>query len=100
MPTFRYRLIPGVSFRYIPSRQSSAPLRPVPASVLSRVDTSIRKNGLEKVERELDIANAFAGQARRRIRSNFAEIDTNEDEYIKALADHAFAEERFAWDTV
>lgn len=70
------------------------------ACILSRVDASIRRNGLDKAERELDIANAFAGQARRRIRSNFAEIDNNEDEYIKALADKAFADERFAWDTI
>lgn len=70
------------------------------ACVLSRVDAAIRSQGAENTERELDIANAFAGQARRRIRTNFAEIDTNEDEHIKALADKAFSEERFAWDTL
>jgi len=70
------------------------------ASVLSRVDASIRKDGVEKVERELEIAHAFAGQARRRLRTNVAEIDVNEDEQIKALADHALAAERFPWDTV
>jgi alkylation response protein AidB-like acyl-CoA dehydrogenase len=70
------------------------------ASILSRVDASLRNAGPDQAARELDIASAFAGQARRRIRSNFTEIDTNEDEHIKALADTAFAEERFPWDTV
>ena len=29
-----------------------------------------------------------------------AEIDDNEDESIKALADHAFEREKFGWDTL
>jgi hypothetical protein len=70
------------------------------ACVLSRVDAAIRKHGAEKVDKELDIAHTFAGQARRRVRNNVAEIDGNEDEYIKGLADHAFAAERFSWDTI
>lgn len=70
------------------------------ACVLSRVDASIRHKGVELSIRELDISNTFAGQARRRIRNNFAEIDANEDEFIKILADQAFADERFAWDTL
>ncbi|HYO95713.1 MAG TPA: acyl-CoA dehydrogenase family protein [Polyangiaceae bacterium] len=70
------------------------------ACVLSRVDAAVRKHGAEKVDKELDIAHTFAGQARRRVRNNVAEIDGNEDEYIKGLADHAFAAERFPWDTI
>lgn len=70
------------------------------ACVLSRVDASIRKQGVELAERELQLANTFANQARRRIRSIFAEMDANDDESIKALADHAFSEERFVWDTL
>ena len=30
----------------------------------------------------------------------FPEIDDNDDELIKRLADHAFAEERFSWDNL
>jgi acyl-CoA dehydrogenase family protein 9 len=68
--------------------------------VLSRVDASLRKLGPEGAARELDIAHTFAGQVRRRVKSNVADIDANEDEQIKTLADHAFEAERFSWDTI
>lgn len=70
------------------------------ACVLSRVAGSIEENGAESAKRELDIAESFAGQVRRRIRQNIAEIDDNVDEQVKALGDHAFELERFAWDTI
>jgi alkylation response protein AidB-like acyl-CoA dehydrogenase len=68
--------------------------------VLSRVDSSIREKGAEAAAKEIEIARTFAGQARRRIKNTMAEIDDNEDESIKVLADHAFAEEKYSWDTV
>ena len=70
------------------------------ACVLSRVDASLRAKGVEASVKEIEIARTFAGQARRRIRNTMGEIDDNEDESIKALADHAFAEEKFSWDTL
>jgi hypothetical protein len=36
----------------------------------------------------------------RRVKSNYGKIDDNDDELIKSLADHAFAEERFSWDNL
>ncbi len=69
------------------------------ACVLSRVDSSMREKGVEAGAREIEIARTFAGQARRRIRSTVSEIDANDDEAIKQLADQAFAEEKFSWDT-
>jgi acyl-CoA dehydrogenase family member 9 len=70
------------------------------ASVLSRVDSSVRARGVGEAAKELEIAHAFAGQVRRRIKSTVSEIDDNEDEKVKSLADHAFELERFAWDTL
>jgi acyl-CoA dehydrogenase family member 9 len=70
------------------------------ACVLSRVDAAVRKNGAAAAARELSIAHAFAGQVRRRVKSTVSEIDDNQDEHVKALADHAFEVERFAWDTL
>ena len=32
------------------------------------------------------------------IKRNFDRIDSNDDELIKSLAEHAFEEERFSWD--
>jgi alkylation response protein AidB-like acyl-CoA dehydrogenase len=70
------------------------------ACVLSRVDSALRKLGNGPAARELAIANAFAGQVRRRVKSTVGEIDDNQDEHVKALADHAFEVERFSWDTL
>jgi len=70
------------------------------ACVLSRVDSAVRKGGANAAARELDIANAFAGQVRRRVRNTVSEIDDNQDEWVKALADHAFESERYSWDTL
>jgi acyl-CoA dehydrogenase family member 9 len=70
------------------------------ACVLSRVDGALREKGVEAGAKELEIARTFAGQARRRIKNTMSEIDDNEDEAIKALADHAFEAEKFSWDTL
>jgi alkylation response protein AidB-like acyl-CoA dehydrogenase len=70
------------------------------ACVLSRVDAAVRSKGEEGAKSEQHILTTFAGQVRRRIKSTMAEIDDNEDESIKALADHAFELEKFAWDTL
>jgi len=68
--------------------------------VLSRVDAAIRVKGAEATKAERDILTTFGGQARRRIRTTISEIDDNEDESIKSLADHAFDLEKFGWDTL
>jgi acyl-CoA dehydrogenase family protein 9 len=70
------------------------------ACVMSRVDASVRSKGASAAEKELEIARAFAGQARRRVKNTVSEIDDNEDESVKSLADHAFSAEKFSWDTL
>ncbi len=70
------------------------------AAVLSRVDSSVKRIGVEAAAREQEILEVFAGQVRRRVKSNFGKIDDNDDELIKRLADHAFQEERFSWDNL
>ncbi len=70
------------------------------ASVISRVDASIRENGAEKAKKELEIVTVFSRQAERRIKINMDEIDNNVDESLKSLADHAFELEKFSWDTL
>jgi acyl-CoA dehydrogenase family member 9 len=70
------------------------------ACVLSRVDASIRRVGASAAAREIEIATAFAGQARRRVKHTVSEIDDNQDEHVKALADLAFESERYAWDVL
>ncbi len=70
------------------------------ASTLSRVQASIEANGEEQAAREIDILRMFAREARVRMKQNFRRIDNNDDEPLKALAEDAFAVERFRWDTI
>lgn len=70
------------------------------AAVLSRVTSSIQKNGAEKARSEIKIAQAFADKTRRIVRHNVGEIEQNTDDQVKELADHAFELEKFAWDTI
>jgi len=70
------------------------------ACVMSRVNTALANKGAEASARELEILRIYSGQAKRRVKQNFAAIEENDDEFIKSLAAHAFELERFAWDTV
>jgi len=70
------------------------------ACVLSRVDSSMKRLGVEGAAQEREILEVLAGQVSRRVKSNFGKIDDNDDELIKRLADHAFEREGFAWDNL
>ena len=68
--------------------------------VMARVHTEIVDGGAEKAARQIEIAHALGRQVRRRVRDNFAQLDDNEDDLLKALADDAFEAERFRWDNL
>ncbi|RMG08813.1 MAG: acyl-CoA dehydrogenase [Planctomycetota bacterium] len=68
------------------------------ACVLSRVTSAIETKGLDGAQAELWVAQVFSGQAGRRARSNFRQIDENEDEQVKSLAEHAYERQGYAWD--
>jgi hypothetical protein len=70
------------------------------ACVISRVTTSIYEKGEIGAEKEIEILKVFAGQVRRRTKSNFSKIDDNDDELIKSLAVHALEQEKFSWDNL
>jgi alkylation response protein AidB-like acyl-CoA dehydrogenase len=70
------------------------------ACVISRVSTSIHENGPAAAEKEVEILTVFAGQVRRRTKSNFGKIDDNDDELIKSLANHALEQEKYVWDNL
>jgi alkylation response protein AidB-like acyl-CoA dehydrogenase len=70
------------------------------ACTLSRVNSSLVASGEEKTLQEIQILDVLSDQVRRRVRQNFDLVDRNEDESLKALADHAFDLERYAWDTI
>lgn len=70
------------------------------AAVLSRVTASVEKQGADAARMEISIAQAFASRTARLVQNSVAEIEHNADTQIKALADHAFELEKFAWDTI
>ena len=72
----------------------------VMACTISRVQGSIDANGVDGAALEIDILKAFTGEAKIRIKRKFRQIDSNNDEIVKALADDAFEAERFRWDTI
>jgi alkylation response protein AidB-like acyl-CoA dehydrogenase len=72
----------------------------VMAATISRVQAAIEAQGVDKATHEIQIIEAFAHQAARRLKLNFDGVDDNVDEHIKALADQAFDAERFSWDTI
>ena len=72
----------------------------VMACTLSRVQASIDALGVEKASREIEILRVFTSDAQVRIKQNFRQIDNNEDDLLKALAEDACEVERFRWDTI
>ncbi|HSN91783.1 MAG TPA: acyl-CoA dehydrogenase family protein [Anaeromyxobacteraceae bacterium] len=70
------------------------------AAVLSRVSAAVERDGKERAARELEIARAFAFQARRRMDACFAGVDENDDEGIRSLAGHVLELGRYPWDNV
>ena len=70
------------------------------ACTLSRVNSSLLSLGEEKALPEIQILDVLSDEVRRRVRHNFDLVDRNEDDSLKAIADHAFDLERFGWDTI
>lgn len=70
------------------------------AAVLSRVTASIDERGADKAAHEVEIARIFAGQVKIRALRNFRQIDDNDDELIKSLAEHAYEEGGYVWDVI
>ncbi len=70
------------------------------AAVLARVDGEIRGRGEAATERERDIVRVFADGAVHRVAHNLRAMDANQDEAVKALADHAVAEGGYPWDVL
>jgi acyl-CoA dehydrogenase family protein 9 len=62
---------------------------------ISRVDTHIRKRGMEKCLDEISLCNLFCEQAWRIIRRNILMVDKNEDDNIIKVADLVIEEKKY-----
>lgn len=70
------------------------------ACTMSRVSTAITEKGAGAVTKELEILQVLTNQVKNRVRSNLQQIDDNDDEFVKSLADHALDAEKYIWDNV
>jgi acyl-CoA dehydrogenase family protein 9 len=70
------------------------------AATMSRVSTAIEEKGAAGATKEIEILEVFAQRVRRTVRANLGQIDENEDELVKSLADFAVDQERYVWDNV
>ena len=70
------------------------------ACTISRVSSAVAEKGEKGTIQECQILDAFTWQVKRRVAENLSRIDDNDDEQIKALADHAVELEAFAWDNL
>ncbi len=68
------------------------------AAVLSRVNATLAASGEEGSARELEIVHVFLHRVRARIRQNLSQVDANEDDRLRALAQDAFVRDGYGWD--
>ena len=67
---------------------------------MARVSSAVAEKGAGAVTKELEILQVLTGQVKRRVRKNLSQIDDNDDEFVKSLADHALDAEGYIWDNV
>ncbi|MCC6334852.1 MAG: acyl-CoA dehydrogenase family protein [Myxococcales bacterium] len=70
------------------------------ACTMSRVSTAVQEKGAAGATKELEILEVYDQRVRRIVRANIGQIDENEDELVKSLADFAVDQERYIWDNV
>ena len=70
------------------------------ASVMSRVSTQLESRPAAELQKELSLKRAFASQAKHPIQAHIDRIDDNDDDDVKALAEHAVASEGYPWDVL
>ncbi len=67
---------------------------------ISRVDTNIKKYGLEACSQELLMCNTYCEQAWRRVRRYILMIDKNDDDAMLAIADYIIDQEKYQYHDV
>ncbi len=70
------------------------------AALLSRTSQAIQKNGEEGAKREVDLTAIFVNAAEKRLRTNIAEFETNDDELRKSVASKTYADGGYPFDVV
>jgi hypothetical protein len=64
-------------------------------SCISRVDTNIKRFGIEACREEILICNTFCEQAWRRVRRNLLMVDKNSDDDMMKIAGQIIDQEKY-----
>ncbi|HRG96769.1 MAG TPA: acyl-CoA dehydrogenase family protein [Polyangiaceae bacterium] len=70
------------------------------AAVLSRTSRALERRGLEGSKRELDMTRMFVASARRRLAACVAELEENDDELRKSIAERAYVDGGYPFDVM
>jgi acyl-CoA dehydrogenase family protein 9 len=70
------------------------------ACVLARTTRTLDKRGEEGARREVDLTSMFVAMAERRLASNIAGFDRNDDELRKSIADRAYVDGGYPFDVI
>ncbi len=70
------------------------------AAVLSRTTRALERRGAEGCKRELDMTRMFVTAARKRLATNAAEFDDNDDELRKGIAERAYVDGGYPFDVM
>ena len=70
------------------------------AAVLSRTSRALERHGLEGSKREVDMTRMFVASARRRLAGCVAELDENDDELRKSIAERAYVDGGYPFDVM
>lgn len=70
------------------------------AAVVSRADTAIREQGVEKVEDQVRLTKLFVEQAWRRVRRDLRQIDSESDELRRQVARYTYEKNGYVLDYI
>ena len=70
------------------------------AAVLSRTTRAIERKGEEGARREVELTVSFANMAERRMQTNLAAFDDNDDELRKGVAAQAYIDGGYSFDVI
>ncbi len=66
------------------------------AAIISRLDTTIKADGVDSAAREIEIGKAFCEMAWRRIRRNRRQVERNSDDRTRTIAANAYEAKGYA----
>lgn len=70
------------------------------AAMLARTTRAIERKGEEGARREIELTTAFTNAAEKRMQSNVAAFDDNDDELLKGIASRTYGDGQYPFDVI